>query len=153
MISRFVRLNPASGCALTAWSLFGILCFPLSAPTLHSLSLSLSPSKINNQSLKKRRSLGSEEDSSDITTYMCRCPPRAPMEGHPELGRGRGCLFVGMLGRGPLRWTEGVLPPTPSKCCPPSLPDGALRPCAHSLCQSLNHGQQQEVGHDGLVLR
>ena len=44
MISGFMRSSPASGSALTAWSLLGILSLPLSpcpSPT-HALSLSLS---------------------------------------------------------------------------------------------------------------
>ena len=43
MISWFTSLSPTSGSVLAAWSLLGILCFPLSAPPYsHVLSLSLS---------------------------------------------------------------------------------------------------------------
>ena len=42
MISRSVSLSPASGSVLTAWSLFQILCLPLSDPPLFMLCLSLS---------------------------------------------------------------------------------------------------------------
>ena len=54
MISQFVSSRPASDSVLTAWSLFWILCLPLSLlfPCLCSVSLSLSLSKINK--LKKK---------------------------------------------------------------------------------------------------
>ena len=47
MISRFVGLSPTSGPVLIAPSLLGILSPSLSVPPLLTLSLSLSPSKIN----------------------------------------------------------------------------------------------------------
>ena len=50
MISRFVRLSPTSGSALTVWSLLGILSLPLSLPSpVHYLS------KINKEALKKKK--------------------------------------------------------------------------------------------------
>ena len=56
MISWFVSWRPASGFALSAWSLPGILCLLLSAPPplmlAHALSL-----KINKYTLKKHHTL------------------------------------------------------------------------------------------------
>ena len=49
IISQFVNLSPASGSALTVWSLLGILFLPLSLPLSCSLSLSLSVSLSQNK--------------------------------------------------------------------------------------------------------
>ena len=60
---------------LRAWSLLGILCLPLSAPTLLSLSLSLSKvinkQKLKNKEKKKNSILDSEVRLFAFKSYLC----------------------------------------------------------------------------------
>ena len=54
MISWFVGSSPASGSVLMVWSLFWILCIPLSLPFPHSCVVSLSLSLKNKLNVKNR---------------------------------------------------------------------------------------------------